>query len=185
MTESNIVYVGNKPPMAYVMALISAYKSGGGENLVIKARGRAISRAVDVAEIVKNRFLKDLKAGKIEIGSEDLPIEGGGTRGVSTIAITMNRIGRTPPSEPRVEAPKVEIPQAESKAVEVKVATAKVTDLSQIKGVGRATEEKLKKAGYKTVASIAKADTEKLSKKTGFSEKVAAKLIDSAKELHK
>jgi DNA-binding protein len=180
MTEANIVYIGNKPPMTYVMALISAFKFSGGENVVIKARGRAISTAVDVAEIVKNRFLKDLKAERIEIGSEDLPIEGGGTRGVSTIAITMNRIGRTPSPEPRAETP-----QAESKAVEIKVAPARVADLSQIKGVGRATEEKLKKAGYKTIASIAKADTEKLSKKTGISEKVAAKLIDSAKELRK
>jgi DNA-binding protein len=183
MTEANIVYIGNKPPMTYVMALISAFKFSGGENVVIKARGRAISTAVDVAEIVKNRFLKDLKAERIEIGSEDLPIEGGGTRGVSTIAITMNRIGRTPPSEPRAETPQAETPQAESKDVEIKVAPARVTDLSQIKGVGRATEEKLKKAGYKTIASIAKADTKKLSKKTGISEKVAAKLIDSAKEL--
>ena len=55
MSDTNTVYVGNKPPMSYVMALITAFNTPGVNSVVLKARGRAISRAVDAAEIAKNR----------------------------------------------------------------------------------------------------------------------------------
>ena len=58
-------------------------------------------------------------------------------------------------------------------------------NLSDIKGVGKKTEEKLRNAGYKSPKSIARARTGTLSKKTGLSEKVASKIIDAAKELVK
>jgi DNA-binding protein len=213
MTDIDTIYIGNKPAMRYVLAIINAFGAGGVDNLVVKARGRAISRAVDVVEISRNRFLKDVEAGKIEIGTEELPAMGGGTRGVSTIAITMTKIGekQAPEPEAEVEEPKVEAvepkeeaeeakaevekpkveaeePKAEkkeSKAEPKSVAPKRRLELAEIKGVGQATEEKLKEAGYKTVNSVAKADPAKLSKKAGISEKIASKLIDSAKELVK
>jgi DNA repair protein RadA len=57
--------------------------------------------------------------------------------------------------------------------------------LSDLKGVGKKTEEKLREAGYKSPRSIARARASTLSGKTGLSEKVASKLIDAAKELLK
>ena len=117
---------------------------------------------------------------------------GGGTRGVSTIAITMTRTGekQAPEPEAEVEEPKVEAEEPKAEVTEPKVVSKSVApkrrlELAEIKGVGQATEEKLKEAGYKTVNSVAKADPAKLSKKAGISEKVASKLIDSAKELVK
>ena len=192
MTDIDTIYIGNKPVMRYVLAIINAFGAGGVDNIVVKARGRAISRAVDVVEISKNRFLKDVEAGKIEIGTEELPAMGGGTRGVSTIAITMTRTGekQAPEPEAEVEEPKAEAEEPKAEVTEPKVVSKSVApkrrlELAEIKGVGQATEEKLKEAGYKTVNSVAKADPAKLSKKAGISEKVASKLIDSARELVK
>ncbi len=181
MKDDNIVYIGSKPPMAYVMALITAFNRSGADSVVLKARGRAISRAVDVAEIARGRYLNDLKAEKIEIGSEQMPTEDGRTRGVSTIAITLRKGGEAAvkaeaPPEP-VEEPKLEPP------TEVKAAPKIDVGLSDIKGVGKTTVEKLTEAGYKSPKSIARAKPSTLSGKTGLSEKVATKIIDAAKEL--
>ncbi|MEM0355164.1 MAG: DNA-binding protein Alba [Desulfurococcaceae archaeon] len=61
---ANTVLVGKKPPMNYVIAVLTLIHQGVKE-IVIKARGRAISKAVDTAEIVRNRFLP----GKVEYTS--------------------------------------------------------------------------------------------------------------------
>lgn len=88
--EQNVVYVGNKPPMNYVMAVITAFNMGNGTEVTLKARGRAISTAVDVAEITRNRFLKDTKVHAISIGTEKItPREGGNPRNVSTMEISL------------------------------------------------------------------------------------------------
>ncbi len=88
--EPNVVYVGNKPPMNYVMAVITAFNMGNGAEVTLKARGRAISTAVDVAEITRHRFLKDLKIHAISIGTEEIaPREGGNPRNVSTMEIRL------------------------------------------------------------------------------------------------
>jgi DNA-binding protein len=85
------VYVGRKPLMNYVLAVITGF-TGGAEEVTLKARGRALSRAVDVAEVARSRFLGDVKVGKIEIGSEEISIEEQNrTRNVSTMEITLTR----------------------------------------------------------------------------------------------
>ncbi len=90
--EQNIVYVGNKPPMNYVMAVITAFNMGNGEKVTLKARGRAISTAVDVAEITRTRFLKDAEVSAISIGTEEItPKEGGNPRNVSTMEISLKK----------------------------------------------------------------------------------------------
>ena len=61
--DVNTVYIGNRPPMAYVVALITAFDSSGTDNVVLRARERAMARAVDVAEIARSRYLNDLSAG--------------------------------------------------------------------------------------------------------------------------
>ncbi len=90
MGEESIIYVGNKPAMNYVLAVLTAYNTNGGEGVVLKARGQAISSAVDVAEICRNKFLSGVSKPVIEIGTEELPGDNGGTRNVSVISITLH-----------------------------------------------------------------------------------------------
>ncbi len=86
----NVVYVGNKAPMNYVLAVITLFNEGN-KNVILKARGRAISTAVDVCELTRNRFLSELKVETIEIGTEELPRREGGTINTSTIEITLSK----------------------------------------------------------------------------------------------
>ena len=90
--EAKAVYVGRKPAMNYVLAVITAFNMPDVEEVVLKARGRAISRAVDIAEIIRRRFLEGVEIGNIKIGSEDILIqEENRTRTVSTMEITLTR----------------------------------------------------------------------------------------------
>jgi len=82
----NVVFVGRKPTMSYVLAVITQFTDGLKE-VHVKARGRSISRAVDVAEIVRNRFLGDVKVKSIDIGTEEREVEEGNKINVSTIDI--------------------------------------------------------------------------------------------------
>lgn len=85
----NSVFVGNKPVMNYVLAVLTQFNSGASE-VSIKARGRAISRAVDVAEIVRKRFLPDVDVKDIKISTEQVSSEQG-TANVSAIEISLYR----------------------------------------------------------------------------------------------
>ena len=87
-TEENVIYIGNKPPMSYVLAVVTQFNSGSSD-VVIKARGRAISRAVDAAEITRNRFVTDAKIKEIKIGTEAITNEEGRTSNVSSIEIVL------------------------------------------------------------------------------------------------
>jgi DNA-binding protein len=86
--DDNVVFVGQKPTMSYVLAVITQF-SGSLKEVHLKARGRSISRAVDVAEIVKNRFLQDVKVHSIDIGTEEREVEQGNKINVSTIDINL------------------------------------------------------------------------------------------------
>ena len=89
-TDENVIYVGNKPPMSYVLAVVTQFNTTGSDEVIIKARGRAISRAVDTAEIVRNRFITDAKLKDIKIGTESITNEEEGrTSNVSSIEITL------------------------------------------------------------------------------------------------
>jgi DNA-binding protein Alba len=91
--KSGIVFIGNKPTMSYVLAIITNLSASNAKEITLKARGRAITTAVDVAEIARNRFLKDLKISKIAIGTEEMPPREGENRArmVSTMEITMSK----------------------------------------------------------------------------------------------
>ena len=96
MTEnSDVIFVGNKPPMSYVLAIITSLSQGNLNEIILKARGQAITTAVDVAEITRNRFIKDLKVSKIAIGTAEMPPREGENRSrmVSTMEITMTKTG--------------------------------------------------------------------------------------------
>jgi DNA-binding protein len=88
MERSNIVYIGRKPVLNYVLACMTSFKSGH-KNIIIKARGRSISRAVDVVEVLKNRFMPNAEVSDIMIGTENLESEDRGPYNVSTIDITV------------------------------------------------------------------------------------------------
>jgi len=89
--KSETIFIGNKPAMSYVLAIITSLTASNAKEITLKARGRAITTAVDVAEIARNRFLKDLKISKIEIGTQEMPPREGENRArmVSTIEITL------------------------------------------------------------------------------------------------
>jgi DNA-binding protein len=89
--DVNTVFIGQKPTMNYVLAVITNFNSSNTKEVTIKARGQAISTAVDVAEIVRNKFMKDLNVSKITIGTEGIQQQEGGTRNVSTIEIKLTR----------------------------------------------------------------------------------------------
>ena len=79
--------------MSYVLAVITSMSASNAKEITLKARGRAITTAVDVAEITRNRFIKDLKIDKIAIGTEELPPREGENRArmVSTMEITLKK----------------------------------------------------------------------------------------------
>lgn len=90
MAQENVVLIGKKPTMNYVLAVVTQFNNGA-RNVKIRARGNAISRAVDVAEISRNRFLTDLAVKDIRINSEEISNEDGTKSKVSSIEILMNK----------------------------------------------------------------------------------------------
>ncbi len=86
-SNQNNVFVGRRPTMNYVMATMMVLNRG--DECTVKARGRAISHAVDVCEILRNRFLKGTEYGDIILGTEELEGEGGQKNNVSSIEITL------------------------------------------------------------------------------------------------
>jgi archaea-specific DNA-binding protein len=89
--DENVIYVGHKPPMSYVLAIVTQFQGSGSDEVIIKARGRAISTAVDAAEIVRNRFVTDAKLKEIKIGTEIVTNEEGKTSNVSSIEIFLTK----------------------------------------------------------------------------------------------
>ena len=86
----NTIFVGQKPIMTYVTAIVMHFNSGSKE-LTVKARGRVISQAVDVVEVCRRRFMADkLKITETKIGTEILG-EAGQARPVSTIEIKLTK----------------------------------------------------------------------------------------------
>lgn len=93
MTESNAVYVGKKPTMNYVLACITFFH-GGAKEIHIRARGKSITRAIDVAEVVRKRFLPDVKVINIAIGTDKIhhqDDENQEVTNISTIELTLQR----------------------------------------------------------------------------------------------
>lgn len=86
----NVVFVGMKPPMAYVLGVVTQM-SNGQKEVFLKARGRSISKAVDVAEIVRRKFVQDAKVSSIDIGTEERTLESGQKINVSTISIAITK----------------------------------------------------------------------------------------------
>jgi DNA-binding protein len=97
--EPNIMYVGRKPPMDYVLGILTGFSGSNAKEVTLKARGQSITTAVDAVEITRHRFMKDLSISKIAIGTEEMPPREGESRprNVSTIEITLTK--ETKPNE--------------------------------------------------------------------------------------
>jgi len=89
VAEENVIYIGNKNVMSYVLAVVTQFNNGC-EEVVLKARGRAISRAVDTAEVIRNKFLPNVQIKEIRTGTEELEGEGGQKISVSSIEIVLS-----------------------------------------------------------------------------------------------
>ena len=87
--DDNVVFVGKKPTMSYVFAVITQFSEGAKE-VHVKARGKSISRAVDVIEVVKHKFMEGVKRD-ISTGTEKIQSDQGGEINVSTIQITLKK----------------------------------------------------------------------------------------------
>jgi DNA-binding protein len=88
--DPNTVYVGKKSTMGYVLAVVTQFNNGASE-VSVKARGKLISRAVDVVEIVRHRFLPNSKVSDIQISTEELTSEDGSRNKVSSIEIKLQK----------------------------------------------------------------------------------------------
>ena len=86
--EENIIYIGNSPVMSYVLAVVTQFNNGF-DKVVIKARGRAISRAVDTAEVVKNKFMSSVEIKDIRVGTETVVSEDGDKANLSSMEIVL------------------------------------------------------------------------------------------------
>ncbi|MFQ5762239.1 MAG: DNA-binding protein Alba [Candidatus Bathyarchaeia archaeon] len=94
--RNNIVLVGKKPLMNYVVACVTSFNQGG-DKVVLKARGSAIATAVDVVQVLKRAFVKDLIVGNIVIGTEELERDGRKSS-VSTMEISIQKPVNVPRS---------------------------------------------------------------------------------------
>jgi DNA-binding protein Alba len=90
MSEPNLVRIGKKPIMNYVTACVTLFNSGNGE-VMVRARGQAIEKAIDTVQMLRHGFLKNIAIKKINLGSEDVT-RFNGTRGnISIIEIILSR----------------------------------------------------------------------------------------------
>ncbi|RAP47728.1 MAG: DNA-binding protein Alba [Methanosphaera sp. rholeuAM6] len=88
--DENYIYIGKKPSMNYVL-IINSRMLNGLDEMTIKARGKSISKAVDVAEIVTNRFITDANDDNIKISTEVIDRDDGSKTKVSSIEIVISR----------------------------------------------------------------------------------------------
>ena len=90
MTEDNIIFIGTKPFMNYVTSIVVQFTTKSAQEVIVKARGKFISRAVDVSEVALKRFLQDQIIVKdIRTNSEEFKNEEGRLVRVSTIEIVL------------------------------------------------------------------------------------------------
>jgi len=118
--DKNTVFIGSKPLMNYVLAIVTQFNTTNAEEVVVKARGRAISTAVDVAEVTKNRFLPEMVYKDIRLGTDIVKREDGSELKVSSIEVVLSLPA---PKKPKAEAKKEQIeekPSAEHEQKEKK-----------------------------------------------------------------
>lgn len=86
--EPNIVRIGKKPIMNYVVACMTLLNTGVGE-VMVRARGQSITKAVETVEMLRRAFLKNIQIHSVDIGTEDVKREDGSTASLSMIEIIL------------------------------------------------------------------------------------------------
>ncbi|MDP2909353.1 MAG: DNA-binding protein Alba [Nanoarchaeota archaeon] len=90
--DDHSIFVGGKPFMNYVTGVVMQFTTQNAKEVIVKARGKFISRAVDIAEVVRKRFLENqVELGNIKIDSEEFENKEGRQVRVSTIEISLMR----------------------------------------------------------------------------------------------
>jgi|TARA_Y100000310_G_scaffold130751_1_gene129864 DNA-binding protein len=91
--DDNVVFIGSKPFMNYVTSVAMQFTTKEQKEVTVKARGKFISRAVDIAEVIRKKFLKDknVDVAEIKIDSEELENREGKKMNVSTIEIKLSK----------------------------------------------------------------------------------------------
>jgi len=93
IAEDNSIFIGNKPFMNYVTGVVMQFTTNQASEVTIKARGKFISRAVDVAEVSSKRFLENnVEVTDIRINSEEFTNNEGRQVRVSTIEIALRKL---------------------------------------------------------------------------------------------
>ena len=90
MDVPNLVRIGKKPLMNYVTACVTLFNSGN-EEVMVRARGQAIEKAIDTVQMLRRGFLKDVNIMRINLGSEDVTRLDGTRGNISVIEITLSR----------------------------------------------------------------------------------------------
>lgn len=91
--KDNAIFIGNKPFMNYVTSVVIQFTTKDADEVIVKARGKFISRAVDVAEVARKRFLQDqVEIKDILINSEEFTNREGKEVRVSTIEIVLKKL---------------------------------------------------------------------------------------------
>lgn len=92
-SEENTIFIGSKPFMNYVTGVVMQFTTQNANEVAVKARGKFISRAVDVAEVARKRFLKEqgVDVKNITIDSEEFEDKDGKRIKVSTIEIVLTK----------------------------------------------------------------------------------------------
>jgi DNA-binding protein len=88
--EEHSIFIGSKPFMNYVTGVVIQFNQGATE-VAIKARGKFISKGVDVAEVARRKFLEDKNVSikDISIGSEEFENKEGKIVNVSVMEIIL------------------------------------------------------------------------------------------------
>lgn len=87
--EENTIFIGSKPVMNYVLAVVTQFNDN--DSVILRARGKAISRAVDTAEIVRNSFVQDAEVSDIQISTEEVENYNNEKTNVSIIQIKLEK----------------------------------------------------------------------------------------------
>jgi DNA-binding protein len=90
MEQANLVRIGKKPIMNYVVACVTLFNSGADE-IMVRARGQAITKAVETVLMLRNSFVKNLEIEEIRIGSEEVTRLDGTRGSISTIEIMLEK----------------------------------------------------------------------------------------------
>jgi DNA-binding protein Alba len=88
--QQNLVRIGKKPIMNYVTACVTLFNSGNGE-VMVRARGQAIEKAIDTVQTLRRSFLKNVLIKTINLGSEDVTRYDGTRGNISTIEILLSQ----------------------------------------------------------------------------------------------